>query len=84
VKHVEVPWGAWYEDSTMALSFPDDWIVEEAKMVDAPDISDEDIRRAFENPIESPTITEMAKGRKSAVILVDDLSRPTQAYRIVP
>ena len=41
-------------------------------------------RQAFANPIGSPRIAELARGKASAVIVVDDIARPTPAYRLVP
>ena len=35
-----------------------------------------EIRRAIENPIGSPRLSEMAKGKKSAAIVVNDVTRP--------
>ena len=35
-------------------------------------------------PIGAPPLRELARGRRDAVILVDDISRPTPAYRILP
>ena len=35
-------------------------------------------------PIGTPRIAELAKGQESAAIIVDDLSRPTPASKIIP
>src|SRR5262249_20518060 len=40
--------------------------------------------RAFAEPIGSPTIAELARGKRTACIVVDDLSRPTPADRLIP
>ena len=84
MKSVHVPWKSWYGNEQFELTFPDTWDVETAAMQDAPDISDEAIRRAFLEPIGTPMLSNLAKGKKTAVIAVDDLSRPTQAYRMIP
>jgi nickel-dependent lactate racemase len=84
MQKIEIPWGKWYGDSPFTLTFPDDWKVERADMKDAPEISDEDIREAFENPIGSSTIAELASGKKTATIAVDDLTRPTEGHRLLP
>jgi len=68
----------------MELRFPEEWDVRVSNMRDAPDISDTEIRRAFENPIGTPRVAELAKGKQSVVIAVDDLNRPTQTYRLMP
>jgi nickel-dependent lactate racemase len=68
----------------MELRFPEEWDVQVSNMTDAPDISDREIRRAFENPSGTPRIAELAKGKQSVAIAVDDLNRPTEAYRLMP
>ena len=42
------------------------------------------IMESFEKPIGAPRISEAARGRKDAVILIDDNTRNTPAYKIVP
>ncbi len=42
------------------------------------------VRQALENPIGTPRLREMARGRKSAVIVVNDITRPTATYKLLP
>lgn len=84
MKTARVPWGAWYANTELELTFPDDWDVRLAAMADAPDVGDEAIRQAFESPIGTPTIRELARGKRTVVVTADDLTRPTQAYRFIP
>ena len=51
---------------------------------DVPALSDAQIAQAFAEPIGTPRIAEMARGKKSAAIVVDDLSRPTPAATVIP
>jgi len=81
---IEMIWKSWYGDEKLNLTFPRDWNVEVAKMEDAPDIEDERIEQAFCSPVGTNTIAELAQGKNSAAIVVDDLSRPTQTARILP
>jgi len=53
-------------------------------MRDAPDIGQGSINKALFSPIGSESLFAIAKGKKKAVIAVDDISRPTPAYRILP
>ena len=76
--------GAWYSDRELTLNFPTGWAVEMLDPKDAPALSDTQIEQAFAEPIGTPRISELAKGKKSAAIIVDDLSRPTPAARIIP
>ncbi|HIE28908.1 TPA: nickel-dependent lactate racemase [Candidatus Poribacteria bacterium] len=87
-----VPSGIWY-DKNVELEFPDDWnvIVVEPEF-QPPVLSDYEIRAAMHSPIGSPMISQLAKGLslseakgcKSAVIIVDDTTRPTPAHRVAP
>lgn len=81
---VSVPWAAWFGDTEQELTFPSTWSVEVRDPPGGPDVGEEGIRRAFANPIGSERISQLAKGKKSAVVVVDDLSRPTPAWRILP
>ena len=76
--------GAWYGDKALTLNFPTGWEVKVLGPNDAPALSDAQIERAFAEPIGTPRISELAKGKRSAAIIVDDLSRPTPAARVVP
>ena len=83
MKTVSVPWAMWYGDS-FEMTFPESWEVMVANMRGGPDIGDEGIRQAFARPIGTPPLRELARGRRDAAILIDDLTRPTPSYRIVP
>jgi nickel-dependent lactate racemase len=84
VKSVSIPWSVWYEDTHLELTFPDGWEVTVAHMRGGPDVGDEGMRRALAEPIGAPRLRELARGRRDAAILVDDLCRPTPAYRVLP
>lgn len=84
MKSVSIPWGSWRGNKGFLLTFPKNWKVIMAPMADAPDVGQAEIRKAFTNPIGQETIRRLAEGKKTAVIAVDDLTRPTQAYRFLP
>ncbi len=75
---------AWYGDEEMTLTFPEGWEVTMIAPEDAPKLSDAGIEAAFGQPIGTPRIAEMARGKSSAAIIVDDLSRPTPAATVIP
>jgi len=77
-----VPYGAWYDDKNLKLTFPDSWTVHYCPPADAPEVSEKDIIEALSNPFGSPTISELAKGKNNAVIVVEDISRPID-WRII-
>ena len=75
---------AWYGDEEITLTFPENWEVTMVAPKDAPKLSDAAIEAAFGQPIGTPRIEEMARGKSNAVIVVDDLSRPTPAATVIP
>ncbi len=75
---------AWYGDEELTLNFPTGWEVEMLGPKDASALSNKQIERAFAEPIGTKRIAELAKSKKSAAIVVDDLSRPTPAAEIIP
>lgn len=81
---VRMLWKAWYGDEELVLQFPERWKVHVAAIDDSPAMSDEAIESAFDNTIGSRPIAEIAKAKRTVAIAVDDLSRPTQAYRLLP
>jgi len=84
MKSVTIPWGSWRGNKKIPLTFPNNWKVTVASMADGKDVSQAEIRKAFADPIGQKPIRKLAEGKKTAVIAVDDLTRPTQAYRFLP
>ena len=80
VNSVEIPWGAWTgEDERFILEFPNSWKIDLFDMRDAEDITGTNmVETALNNPIGAPTISDIAHGKESAVIVVEDISRPTR------
>jgi len=83
---LRVPQLYWYENSQLEIEFPDSWEVHfcPPKGHDRPKLSPEEMQRAFDSPIGTPRIRELAQGRQEVAILFDDISRPTPTYRIAP
>jgi len=85
-KSVKMNVNAFFGDNEIELCFPENWEVKECLMAghNMPPLSDEDMRKALLNPIGTPRLSEMAKGKKEVCILFDDLPKPTPVSRIVP
>jgi len=85
-KKAIVPILAWYGDEEYELEFPASWDVNVCNMngAEAPALSDKEIREAFNHPIGTKTIGELARGKKEVAILFDDLTRPTPTKVLVP
>jgi lactate racemase len=84
MQQVQILTAAWYGDKEVTLEFPDNWELNQITFEDRPALSPDGIRQAFHQPIGSPRIAEMARGKKSAVIIADDLTRPTPASEVIP
>ena len=83
MRTITIPWQMWY-GTTLDISLPESWETTVAQMRGGADIGEEGIRRAFADPIGAPPLREVASGRKNAAIVIDDISRPTPSYRILP
>ena len=83
VQIFKIPWAAWYGDEDLSLEFPDSWDVGLFNMKDANEISKKEIENAISNPIGTPPLEEIAKGKQNAVIVVEDISRPTSMETIL-
>jgi lactate racemase len=83
---VTVPNLLWYGNEARDLCFPDEWDV---RVLDPPGfgkpaLGPDGIARAFENPIGSPTVAELAEGASEVVIVFDDITRPTPIKDVLP
>ena len=80
----KVPWASWYEPKDFTLELPDSWDVEILELKDAEALSNEkEIENALNNPFGKPNLSELAKGKRNAVIVVDDISRHTKPEKIL-
>jgi nickel-dependent lactate racemase len=83
---IKIPTLLWYGDKKLTLSFPAKWNVTLYPMNGerTKPLSKEGIKSALSNPIGSKTIRALAENRKEAVIIFDDMSRPTKVYQLLP
>lgn len=84
MQEYKVPWGQWYEESYRTLTFPDSWEVHYQGMKQIRALSAKEIEEKIDCPIGTGTIEEMASGKKSACIIIDDISRPTPGAELLP
>jgi len=85
-KLISIPWAAWRDPKSIDLKFPDKWQVNICRMKGAENIAltDDEIKDSITNPIRTPRISELARGKNNIVIVVDDLTRTTPVFRIIP
>jgi len=86
MQEVRVPTLLWYGDTELKLEFPEEWIVATYAMDghNRQALSDDDIRLALSRLLGSKSISKLAGTKEECAIVVDDMTRPTRAYRIVP
>ncbi len=76
-----------YEGNKIHFSLPSGWIsIVDEDRPPVPGVSDplREISYALDNPIGSPRIEELARPGMDAVLLFDDLQRPTPAHLALP
>ncbi len=75
---------AWHGDTPLTLDFPARWDVSVHGAQPGPALTQAAMRDALLQPIGAPALRELAAGKKRAVLIVDDLTRPTPAALILP
>ena len=75
---------AWFGDETLAIDFPPSWKVVEAGPPDSPAMTAHAMKDILSRPIGARRLSEIAKDKTKAIIVVDDLSRPTPAADLLP
>jgi len=83
---VEVPGQPWFKDKPIRLTFPSGWKVQRCEMAgeDQRGLTKAQIGKAIRNPIGAKPLAKLAKGRKEAVIIFDDSTRPTKTHQYAP
>lgn len=84
MKTVTVFSGAWNGDRSLELAFPDAWQLEVVGESAGPPLDEAAMRKCLQNPFGSPRLSALARGRKSAAIIIDDISRPTPTADLLP
>ena len=75
-----------YAHTTQDLQVPDDTPVLTSKVdqLTSDRTGIEIVREAMENPIDSPRLCELAKGKDDCVIIISDHTRPVPSKDILP
>ncbi len=69
----------WFGGQPVEISLPDDWDVTVCRMAadECPELGREELRKRINAPFGSPTLRELARGKKEVCIIFDDMSRGT-------
>lgn len=83
MKKEKIPWG---KDGSIEFEMPRGWNLlgrfSPAKMTPLSDVEKE-LEKVLQKPTESAPLPELGRGKKSVVIVVDDISRPTPAHLLM-
>jgi len=76
----------WYGNRTVEIELPDDWDVTLHPMrgADERPMTVSEIEERIKSPIGSARLKDIAVGKGSAVVIFDDITRPTRVYEIAP
>ena len=82
----ELPHNPWHGFKWPNIETPDHWEVEYCPMQGGktPALSLEEISQSLANPIGTGGLREKARNKQRAVIVFDDMTRPTRTYEIAP
>ncbi|HIH89201.1 TPA: DUF2088 domain-containing protein, partial [Candidatus Bathyarchaeota archaeon] len=86
MKSVSVPAWEWYGWKPEALTFPDGWDVNVQNMKGhgAKALKPHEIKEKTQHPTGTKPLSELAKGKRKAVIIFDDMTRPTKTTQFLP
>ena len=68
---IDLPRRLWYGNDIFTIDLPDEWDIQYCSMngADKKPLSDDQMRAAVQNPLSTSRLTELARGKKSAVIV---------------
>lgn len=83
---ISLPQGAWYGDVPIMIHFPDSWQVEIHGVAadDVKPLRPQRLQGFFDQPTAGPRLRDLARHKKQAVIVFDDLTRPTKMADLIP
>jgi nickel-dependent lactate racemase len=83
---MKIPAWEWYGWEPEEISFPSGWQVHEQRMNghSARALSQSEVAEKLDNPVGTPPLRELARGRKKCAIIIDDMTRPTKTYQMLP
>ncbi|UCE33566.1 MAG: DUF2088 domain-containing protein [Deltaproteobacteria bacterium] len=86
MKEISIPSRRWYENIERKLTFPDRWEVDylTSPGFDKPGLSSAEVEDKIGHPIGGSTLEDIAQGKSQAVIVFDDMTRPTPVKSVAP
>jgi len=86
MQKISIPSRLWYENREWELTFPERWQVDNLNSpgFDRPGLTPEQIENKIDHSLAGPPLEELARGKKQAAIVFDDMTRPTPVKDIAP
>ena len=86
MQKISIPSRLWYENKEWEVTLPDRWDVHNLNPTgfEKPAITAPQIRDKLEHPVEGPALEDLARGKKQAAIVFDDMTRPTPVKEVAP
>jgi nickel-dependent lactate racemase len=83
---ISIPSRRWNENIERKLTFPDRWEVDylTSPGFDKPGLSSAEIKDKIGHPVGASTLEDIAQGKSQAVIVFDDMTRPTPVKAVAP
>lgn len=81
-----LPQRPWHDRGLLKIALPENWNIQYCPMsgYDKAPLSAKDMARCMDHPVGTPRLQELARGKKRAVIVFDDMTRPTRTYELAP
>jgi nickel-dependent lactate racemase len=81
-----LPQRPWHDNGWLEIDLPDEWDVQFCPMAgyERPALSPAEMAARIEDPLGSRPLGELAAGKRRAVIVFDDMTRPTRTYELAP
>jgi lactate racemase len=80
---VQIPWGK----ETLSINLPTEWNITgrlEPSSAAAPVDVEKEVRKALVSPVMAPALRNLIRTGMRIAIVIDDLSRPTPVFKIIP
>lgn len=80
----ELPWGAWFGDRARRFEVPNGYEVEVCAVHGGQPLDRAAQIAALRTPIDSPPLADLARGRRDAMVVVEDITRPARLAEVLP
>lgn len=84
MKYIELKTGVWDENKLIRLGFPETWDVITYWPKTPKPLDKEEIKKRIDSPVGQPPLEKIAIETKRPCIIIDDLTRPTPIYKVLP